>query len=719
MTQSSAGLGERPDGAAEVKRAEVERGAMDRIARLAAWTRSNADAAVSLVLILVMTLCALIDHHPILVRRFFSVDACWALDLFFKAHQGLWAGRDVVFTYGPLYQWLLGVTSVFQGVSLGCFFRFGHLALFAYTVIVIFATARLLLRSQASWKRTLVIVGLTMSWTYFEVREATVLLLFALMLHLFDRSLPSDSLRLLPATLGSAAVISSFLLSGDSGIYGIVALIVVAGSYCICFRSDRTVLRRVLRFALLMCAGLLCWAALLGAFLGFHYWTDTLAVSSTYRWAMAIPFTPPDWKWNLLLVLGTCGIAFGVAWRSRDSQAHSLAGRPVFLLAAMIFSLAYLQSAIIRSDSVHLAIGWSVAVALAGLSLLGRETFRSRHLLFMQLVIASVLLALYLNPGVFFVPVTLASALTPNHYKASECPESLRYLDGVCIPDSALARLHGVVSYLQTHSTASDSVAVFPFHNIYGNLARRLVAGAVLQNYVAAGDWLVRRQLQGFEKQKPVLAVYSTDAQYTTISGFPNLTRSPEIWLYLQARYHTVTEIPPDVFVLRRDDARRQQWTAQYSPLEVNPAARNMVIDRAGSLAMANRISWPATADLIRIRLLLSYPQWWIFGKPWSVSVLVGRADGTTKSVPVLVPPNRETDVWVYPGDDALLASYFSADPTAWQAGALAPVTSLTLTVSSMGWGSARPLSASVRRVDAVSLGMSGPPAKIGRAGAN
>jgi len=51
------------------------------------------------------------------------LDHSWMLDFAFKAKQGIWLGKDVAFTYGPLSQWLRSFPSILMGFSLGSFFK--------------------------------------------------------------------------------------------------------------------------------------------------------------------------------------------------------------------------------------------------------------------------------------------------------------------------------------------------------------------------------------------------------------------------------------------------------------------------------------------------------------------------------------------------------------------------------------------------------------------
>lgn len=666
----------------------------------------NLDTLVALFLIVLVPLCALLNRHPP-IRRLFTVDDSWALDLFFKAHQGIWAGRDFAFTYGPLYQWLLGISAWGHGFSLGSFFRFGHLGLFVYTVVVVWLSARLLLRQEAGWKRALIILGFAIPWTYFEVREATIVLLLALMLQLFDRALDPGSRYLWSAAMGSAAIAFSFLLSGDTGIYGIIALLTVAACYGLCHRSDVGALRRVSAFTALMCAGLACWCALIGLAMGLQYWWDTLAGVSTYRWAMASPFKPASFRWALLLVIALCACVFTALWRWRMNNSRSLAGRPIFLLAAPLFSLACLQSSLVRSDWYHIYFGWSCALALAAFGLFATKGSRS-VLAKIRIAGGFALLVVYLFPNTHFLPQTIASALISGPENAAQCPQGTADIDGVCVKDSDYAALHGVADFVDSHSRAADWLAIFPADNTFGDVARRRVAGGVLQNYVAAGDVLLRRQLEGLERERPALAVYATDERSGTVSGIPNLTRSPRTWLYLQSHYSAAAEIQPGLFVLCRDDSRRQRWTARSSPLAFDPVTQQEAREGQKVFDIAERISWPEHADLLRIRLLLRYPPWWNLGKPASISILLGRRDGTTKRVRAIAPPNREADIWVYPGDDAQLGAYFSPDPKSWRAGAQSPVQSIGLRIESMGWFSVQPTAISIDKVEAVTLGLSG-----------
>src|SRR5262249_45127393 len=115
--------------------------------------------------------------------------------------------------------------------------------------------------------------------------------------------------------------------------------------------------------------------------------------------------------------------------------------------------------------------------------------------------------------------------------------------------------------FLQQHTSESDSIGVFPYQNVYGFVARRRVAGALVGTYVAAGDYLARQERESLGKDKPSWVVYSAEPwQSVSVDGVPNFTRTPYIWLYWQRWYEDDWQPLPGLMLLRRDEQRGQHW---------------------------------------------------------------------------------------------------------------------------------------------------------------
>src|SRR5271166_2744279 len=81
------------------------------------------------------------------------IDDSWILDTAFKASRGLWLGRDVAFTYGPLFQWLWSAPSRWMGISMGAIYDSCVTLPLWCTYLFGYLTLVLLLPEQPAWKR--------------------------------------------------------------------------------------------------------------------------------------------------------------------------------------------------------------------------------------------------------------------------------------------------------------------------------------------------------------------------------------------------------------------------------------------------------------------------------------------------------------------------------------------------------------------------------------
>ena len=92
------------------------------------------------------------------------IDDNWHLDAAFKASRGIWIGRDVAFTHGPLFQWLSSVPGRSMGVSMGSIYPTWNTVPMWCAVLFAFFTLRLLLPEQPPWKRFLLLLLLCIFW---------------------------------------------------------------------------------------------------------------------------------------------------------------------------------------------------------------------------------------------------------------------------------------------------------------------------------------------------------------------------------------------------------------------------------------------------------------------------------------------------------------------------------------------------------------------------
>ena len=103
------------------------------------------------------------------------------------------------------------------------------------------------------------------------------------------------------------------------------------------------------------------------------------------------------------------------------------------------------------------------------------------------------------------------------------------------------------------------------------------------------------------------------------------------------------------------------------SSQDVGESLSAAISTRSTSLDLG-QLRWPSQgADFLKLRLRVDYPLEWHLRKPSCYVLQMTFANGTERAVQFVVPPGRDTDVWVFPWDDLSLVHYFSADEAQWR----------------------------------------------------
>jgi len=409
-------------------------------------------------------------------------------------------------------------------------------------------------------------------------------------------------------------------------------------------------------------------------------------------------------KWRLVGASAFSLLVLLIGSRLSNLRAASLSRRPAFFAAAICFSLLTLQSTLVRPDWGHVTVALLPTIAMAAAVLMGSEVKRDWNWSGdLPIVLAILITIAFSGPSPVVAPRNVAAgwqlaAIT----KSQSCPTGTFYLDDACLTQSDYTPLHAVSEYLRSYTSESDTVAIFPFENIYADVARRRVAGGILQNYIAVGDRLVGRQLYGLERDKPHVAIFSADGLATFgVDGVPNFTRTPEIWFFLQSRFRKRRELAPGIVALVSDDARPGHWR-QITATAGSSFQSAIRLKRAISVPLDQ---WQAENDFLKVRLLVRYPIWWKLTKPSSLLVKVRHSDNTEKVLRAILPPNKQAELWIYPWDDAQLVNYFDSDEATWRKGRpRASVTGLQFTFERMDWLSVVPSLVNVQSIEAVRL---------------
>src|ERR1022692_380292 len=222
------------------------------------------------------------------------IDDNWHLDAVFKASRGIWIGRDVAFTHGPLFQWLSSLPGRSMGVSMGSVYPTWNTVPLWCAVLLAFFTLRLLLPEQRPWKRFLLLLLLCIFWGP-SLRTTFAMLAFAVFLRGWYAVAEG---RVKAYAFGCVAALlcaTAFLVAADQGMYVLAALLIAFAAVAI---DNRRAIHGVSRFLLALVSIMVCSAVLVVVInsifakpFDFRFWRDSFAQVSVYRWATAFHMT--------------------------------------------------------------------------------------------------------------------------------------------------------------------------------------------------------------------------------------------------------------------------------------------------------------------------------------------------------------------------------------------------------------------------------------------
>jgi hypothetical protein len=646
------------------------------------------------------------------------IDDNWHLDAAFKASRGIWIGRNVAFTHGPLFQWLSSVPGRSMGVSMGSIYPTWNTVPLWCAVLFAFFTLRLLLPEQPPWKRFLLLLLLCIFWGP-SLRTAFALLAFAVFLRGWYAVAEG---RAKPYVFGCVAALIcaiAFLVAADQGIYAMSALLVTLAAVAIDTRHRMQGVRKLSLAVSSIAAGSAVLVIIINSIFAkpfdLRFWRDSFAQVSAYRWATPFAMTTAGAVHLFATLIVAAAIFLLRAWVRRSGNS-ALTQRTGFLLSGFVFGLIVMQSGLVRADIGHIVSACFVMIFLAGTILF---SFESR-----KLSLAAVLVALLCSPFLgeaAFRPSSLTQLYAQVRHPLTKCPAGFSEFDRTCYEPAFTGMLRSAASYLRQYSGTSDSIVVFPYQTRFGIASRRNVAGGLMQPYTASGVDLAQLEIAGLERAPAPAGLYLPDPDLShwsdreiaywrnldlslPVDGVANFTRAPEVWFWLLYHYRSEQQLSMGVVGLRRDDSRASRISLQSQPLGLT-AQTYPIADRSSTIDLGVP-NWPANADFLRLRLTVRYSALWKLRKPERMQVEITRANGSQTLQWFVLPPNVSTEVWFYPWSSPDLVDYFKADESGWRPSPRSAITGLRLVATPLDWVSQTPDAITLESADAVGLTM-------------
>ncbi len=691
---------------------------LDTPAQAPLWKRNWDVLAVLLLVLASFPTVWLAQRTVTRVPNLGLIDDNWHLDSTFKALRGIWIGRDVAFTHGPIFQWLSSIPAHSLPLTFGALYATWNTIPIWCAFIFAYLGLRLLLPEQPPWKRFVLLLLLAAFWET-SLRSTFPLLLFAVFLRGWY-AVKAGRVRSIFAGIGGAMLCAiAFLIAGDVGIYATAAWFICLAA--IAFETRREVFAGKLLLALLAFAGSAMVLAIaincfMAAPLDFKFWRDSVEQIAVYRWATPAAMTG-EGTIHFFGGLLICAAIFVVRFLLRRKQAVVVTRRPAFLAGAFIFGLAVLQSALVRSDIGHVMIGEFALIFFAGVILFSFDGKASAA----GALVAIACCLLFSRP--VFRPSSVLRLYGQLRHPMTECPAGYGEFDQACFVEPLTPQmLTAGANFLSQHSASKDSIFVFPYQTMFGLAARRNVAGGLMQAYTASGPYLSRLEISGLEGKAIPSALYLPDEDYrhmteaererwshnylsVPVDGIPNFTRIPEVWFWMVRHYRAAEQLSPGVVGLQRDDSRAARIALEAQSLDL-PAQRYAIKERSSTTDIGAP-NWHSGFDFIRLRLMARYPVWWKLRKPERLQLEITRADGTRDWQWFVLQPNVSTEVWFYPWQGPDLARYFDADENQWRSSSRSAITGLRIVAAPLDWVSQQPDSITIESADAVRLVMS------------
>jgi hypothetical protein len=652
------------------------------------------------------------------VRNPGFIDDNWHLDAVFKASRGIWIGRDVAFTHGPLFQWLSSIPGRSMGISMGGVYATWDTVPLWCAVLFGFLTLRLLLPEQRAWKRFLLLLLLCVFWGP-SLRTSFAVLAFAVFLRCWYAAGEGRARVYVFGGLAALLCVTAFLVAADQGVYVMAALFVTLAG--VAFDTRRTShlistwLPVILSIAVCSVVLVLVVNSLFAKTFDFRFWKDSFTQVSAYRWATAFRMSETGAAHLFGTIIAGAAIFLLRALIGRGKN-FAFVRRTGFLLSGFAFALVMMQSGLVRADNGHIVSACFAMVFLAGVVLF---SFESPNIS-MAAVLAALLCSAFFGEAAF-QPSSLTQLYADLRNPLTECPDGLTEFDRTCYAPAFTEILQSAADYVKHNSAATDSMVVFPYQTRFGIASQRNVAGGLMQPYTASGTALAQVEISGLERVPAPTGLYLPDPDLSNwsnselanwrnldlslpVDGVTNFTRTPEVWFWLLHHYRTEQQLTPGVFGLRRDDSRVSRISMQSQPLGL--AAQTYTITERSSTIELGSPNWPAHADFLRLRLMVRYSALWKLRKPERMQVEITRADGSQTLQWFVLAPNVSTEVWFYPWSAPDLVHYFDAVEGHWRPNPRSAITRLRLIATPLDWVSQTPHAITLEAADAVTLTM-------------
>ena len=517
----------------------------------------------------------------------------WMSDMHSQLVAGRWAGRDFIYTYGPLRQLLHSGGALVGSGDLASRLRFDRAIVTALGVAGVWW---LLKTTNASWGWRAVLL---LAWFGCDYELHTKPLAAILIAAMFARSLatverpPRWWQRGLAVLAWSSAAPLAMLYCFDLGIVISVWLPLFVGVVLIASRGESYPAISMLRSrAVLMLASALTGAIVfVGVLRSTSGWKDYLSdswhVARGYLTQLAAPLSNPDAFFIAafgMIALGT--LFFSIRrFRAQGRIEHANQAAALEQIAVACLALIWLRYGLTRSDSLHVVDAllpmiflWGCLVPAAWLAA-ARESRPAQ-----KRWQASAAFAL---PALVLLKVAIApeaaSTSWSERWQAFSRPAPA---STSIVMDDATQR-----AVAAARALPGEALVIWPNESFIAQAAGKVNPTYTLQSFMAMTPALEQATIDRYDRlgDTPVLLVRLGG----DLDSVSHISRAPALFRYLIENFETSTGSNPEFAILERS-GRPRQWQLH----QVELPGGNMIAD----LAAAEFVTIPLDSTHVDVR---------------------------------------------------------------------------------------------------------------------
>lgn len=453
-----------------------------------------------------------------------TLDFSWKSDLIERFLHGFIAGKDFVFTYGPLFQFLVSIPAIVFHIPSYASVIMVDSIIVSLIFIGTYILVRLITQNKNGSLSLLIyllfVIGLLAQGIFEQIARILPILIFALLFYAYVYK----QKQLTPRIIGISLLPSLFgLYSYDLFIQCLlISLIFFTTSLYEYITTKRNSIHVAIFLICVLVFQIFTSMLLTGNFLYLQTSWDTLA---NYFYVMNIA-----WAFgtsNVLLIFPLMlPLLFLFIWRSQKVTSD----QKKILLILTLTAVLQLRTAFIRSDEGHIIAGVypSIIVGFLMLFYLLQERFTTYIVIFSFLF---MLVPYKITYDRIFSPKNIVAVTS---FMQSPKP----FTDLYSLPNQYSFTMEEIKSFSSLIQKNPGNVFVYPYDNYILNTKNQTFNSYALQLYAYSASPTEQETVRRLKKNSPTYIIMGIDGKAAlALDDIPNLTRNPLIARFILENY--------------------------------------------------------------------------------------------------------------------------------------------------------------------------------------